>query len=123
MEELEKLRAPLPTKSTLPSWTPSSSLASTESEREQNIEDLVKLLYFGSIFDVKGQNDFTSTMLTRMHEWRCCLTYDYVIDDESSFGDLLSEKVLDSISAVSGLVVSRPVDSSLSYKEALRRCV
>ncbi|KAG5522367.1 hypothetical protein RHGRI_034523 [Rhododendron griersonianum] len=131
MEELEKLRAPIASALaeeinlavTRHHHQASSSPASTESEREQDIEDLVKLLYFGSMFDVKGQNDFTSTMLTRTHERGCCLTYDYVTDDESSFGDLLSEKDLDSISALSGLVVSRPVDSSLSHKEALRRCV
>ncbi|KAI8543155.1 hypothetical protein RHMOL_Rhmol08G0195500 [Rhododendron molle] len=62
-------------------------------------------------------------MLTRTHERGCYLAYDYVTDDESSFGDLLSAKDLDSISALSGLVVSLSVDSSLSHKEALRRCV
>ncbi|TYI33426.1 hypothetical protein ES332_A04G132300v1 [Gossypium tomentosum] len=41
------------------------------------IEDLLNLLYFGSLFDVKSQSDFTSTMLTRTHERGCCLTYDY----------------------------------------------
>ncbi|XP_020209014.1 uncharacterized protein LOC109793950 [Cajanus cajan] len=58
---------------------------------EAVLEDLLNLLYFGSLFDVKS--DFTSMMLTRTHERGCCLTYDYVIDDAT---DLLGEKDLDS---------------------------
>ncbi|RZB69243.1 Synaptotagmin-1, partial [Glycine soja] len=50
----------------------------------------------------------------------CCLTYDYVTDDAT---DLLGEKDLDSISALRGLLVSRPADSSFSHKNALHRCV
>ncbi|KAE8720740.1 thioredoxin H7-like [Hibiscus syriacus] len=89
-------------------------------EPHRGVEDLLKLLYFGSLFDVKSQNDFTSTMLTRTHERGCCLTYDYVTDDAS---DLLSEKDLDSISMLSGLLTSRSVDSSLSHQNALNRCI
>ncbi|KHN28715.1 hypothetical protein glysoja_025449 [Glycine soja] len=37
--------------------------------------------------------------------------------------DLLGEKDLDSISALRGLLVSRPADSSFSHKNALHRCV
>ncbi|KAF9623837.1 hypothetical protein IFM89_005422 [Coptis chinensis] len=59
-------------------------------------------------------------MLTRTHERGCCLTYDYVTDDD---GLLLGEKDLDIISLLGGLVVSRPVNSSLSHKNALRSCV
>nr|KYP65975.1 hypothetical protein KK1_012253 [Cajanus cajan] len=82
------------------------------------LEDLLNLLYFGSLFDVKS--DFASTMLTRTHERGCCLTYDYVTDDAT---DLLGEKDLDSISALRALLVSRPADSSFSHKNALQRCV
>ncbi|KAI4328369.1 hypothetical protein L6164_020727 [Bauhinia variegata] len=84
------------------------------------VEDLLNLLYFGSLFDVKSQNDFTSTILTRTHERGCCLTYDYVTDDAT---DLLSEKDLDSISLLGGLLISRPADSSLSHKNTLQRCI
>ncbi|XP_054809004.1 uncharacterized protein LOC129311064 [Prosopis cineraria] len=84
------------------------------------VEDLLNLLYFGSLFDVKSQNDFTSTMLTRTHERGCCLTYDYVTDDAT---DLLGEKDLDVISRLGGLLISRPADSSLSHKNALQRCI
>ncbi|CAI0379493.1 unnamed protein product [Linum tenue] len=84
------------------------------------VGDLLNLLYFGALFDVKSQNDFTATMLSRTHERGCCLTYDYVTDDAT---DLLSERDLDMISTLSGLLISRPVDSSLSHKNALQRCV
>lgn len=83
-------------------------------------EDLLNLLYFGSLFDVKSQSDFTATMLARTHERGCCLTYDYVTDDAT---DLLGERDLDLISALGGLLISRPVDSSLSHKNALQRCI
>lgn len=84
------------------------------------VEDLLNLLYFGSMFDVKSQNDFTATLLTRTHERGCCLTYDYVTDDAT---DLLGERDLDMISKLGGLLISRPVDSSLSHKNALQRCI
>ncbi|XVE92554.1 hypothetical protein REPUB_Repub01dG0107600 [Reevesia pubescens] len=89
-------------------------------EPDHAVEDLLNLLYFGSLFDVKSQNDFTSTMLTRTHERGCCLTYDYVTDEAT---DLLSEKDLDLISMLSGLLTSRPADSSSSHKNALHRCI
>ncbi|CAI9092745.1 OLC1v1028070C1 [Oldenlandia corymbosa var. corymbosa] len=85
------------------------------------VEDLLNLLYFGSMFDVKNQNDFTATMLTRTHERGCCLTYDYVTDDDAA--DLLGERDLDLISMLGGLLMSRPVNSSLSHKNALQSCV
>ncbi|XP_057949189.1 uncharacterized protein LOC131144508 [Malania oleifera] len=84
------------------------------------VEDLLNLLYFGSLFDVKPQSDYTSTMLTRTHERGCCLTYDYVTDDAT---DLLGERDLDMLSMLGGLLISRPVDSSLSHKNALQRCI
>lgn len=103
------------------------STASSSDEQNRNdesdlglVEDLLNLLYFGSLFDVKSQGDFTATMLTRTHERGCCLTYDYVTDDAT---DLLGERDLDSISLLGGLLMSRPVDSSLSHKNALLRCI
>ncbi|GLU03000.1 hypothetical protein SLE2022_202230 [Rubroshorea leprosula] len=89
-------------------------------EPDHAIEDLLNLLYFGSLFDVKSQSDFNSTVLTRTHERGCCLTYDYVTDDETV---PLSEGDLDLISMLSGLLISRPVDSNLSHKNALQRCI
>ncbi|KAI3977983.1 hypothetical protein MKX01_032360 [Papaver californicum] len=86
---------------------------------EPVIEDLLKLIYFGSLFDVKPQSDFTSTMLTRTHERGCCLTYDYVTDDAT---DLLDERDLDLISDLGDLIISRPTHSGVSHKKALSNC-
>ncbi|XP_042482469.1 uncharacterized protein LOC122062866 [Macadamia integrifolia] len=93
---------------------------SSEGRDDADIEDLLKLLYFGCLFDVKLQSDFTSTMLTRTHERGCCLTYDYVTDEAT---DLLGERDLDLISMLGSLVISRPLHSGLSHKNALRSCV
>ncbi|KAL5976669.1 hypothetical protein ACLOJK_021002 [Asimina triloba] len=98
----------------------SASAAASESSAEPAIEDLLSLIYFGSLFDVKAQSEFTSTMLTRTHERECCLTYDYVTDDAT---DLLGEKDFDLISLLGGLVIARPPHSSLSHKNAIRSCV
>lgn len=123
IEELEKLRAPLSA-----AVSEEISLATqhhrekkeSESDVVPKLEDLVNLLYFGCLFDVKSQNEFTSIMLTRTHERGCCLTYDYVTDDAT---DLLGDRDLDSISHLWSLMVSRPVDSSLSHKNALEHCL
>ncbi|TKY69740.1 DIL domain myosin family protein [Spatholobus suberectus] len=131
IDELEKLRPPLATalaeelEGAARNPGEAETLAENSGSREPRpnsndvvVEDLLNLLYFGSLFDVKS--DFASTMLTRTHERGCCLTYDYVTDDAT---DLLGEKDLDSISALRGLLVSRPADSSFSHKNALQRCV
>ena len=96
------------------------SVSEAKNDDVSVVEDLINLIYFGSLFDVKSQNEFTSTMLTRTHERGCCLTYDYVTDDAT---DLLRERDLDLISAMRGLLISRPADSSLSHRDALCRCV
>jgi hypothetical protein len=64
------------------------------------VEDLLNLLYFGSLFDIKPQSDFTATMLARTHERGCRLTYDYVTNDTTT--DLLGERDLDLISSLGG---------------------
>lgn len=132
IDELEKLRQPLseavaeeislisatavePKTDSAPAPTPPSP-----AEPAAAVEDLMSLLYFGSLFDVKPQSDFSATMLTRTHERGSCLTYDYVTDDAT---DPLREADLDSISRLGGLLVSRPVDSSLSHKDALLKCI
>jgi hypothetical protein len=43
-----------------------------------SIEDLLVLIYFGSLFDVKPQTEFVATMLVRAKERDCCSTFDYV---------------------------------------------
>lgn len=134
IDELEKLRQPLSSALTeeleLATQTKNDARETkTQAENSEPrpsgensdvVEDILNLLYFGSLFEVKTQNDFTSTMLTRTHERGCCLTYDYVTDDAT---DLLGEKDLDAISGLYGLLISRPADSSFSHKNALRRCI
>ncbi|KAG2269258.1 hypothetical protein Bca52824_063813 [Brassica carinata] len=92
IEELDKLRAPLSA-----AVSEEITLATThhhhhhhnqappdqnevadapEEEEAKKLEDLVNLLYFGSLFDVKSQNELASIMLTRTHERGCCLVYD-----------------------------------------------
>ncbi|XP_010933750.3 uncharacterized protein [Elaeis guineensis] len=129
IDELEKLRSPLAAAlhdefSRLSSPPPQQSspppAAAATQPDDKAIEDLVVLLYFGNLFDVKPQNEFTAMMLTRTHERDCCLTYDYVTDDAT---DLLGERDLDTISALGSLVISRPAYSGVSHKNALQECL
>lgn len=138
MDELDKLRSPLcsalseelslhqhqsppPASDNQPNHVANNTKDdNNDDDDSSSVSDLLNLLYFGSLFDVKSQSDFTATMLTRTHERGCCLTYDYVTDDAT---DLLGEKDLDLISMLSGLLISRPIDSSLSHKNALHRCI
>lgn len=109
IEEYEKLRQPL-------------QLAVQEelSQKDSTLEDLIRVLYFGSLFDVKNQNEFANVMLTRAHERGCCLTYDYVDDDDK---ELLAEEDLDLISRVGSLMISKDVCSKVSHKMAVEECV
>ncbi|KAJ6323759.1 hypothetical protein OIU76_011114 [Salix suchowensis] len=126
IDELEKLRQPLSVavseeiELAAHRLNPKSESSVVPEASNEMLEDLLHLLYFGSLFDVKPQNDFTATMLTRTHERGCCLTYDYVTDDAT---DLLGERDLDMISMLGGLLISRPGNTSLSHKNALQRCM
>nr|XP_033510582.1 ATP-dependent RNA helicase A protein-like isoform X2 [Nicotiana tomentosiformis] len=134
IDELEKLREPLASAiaeeinlATSASATPDNNPKNEgEGEGVMCVEDLLNLLYFGCMFDVKSlQSEFsTATMLTRTHERACCLSYDCMPEDESSdVIDLLGENDLDLISMLSGLLIYRPVNSPLSHKRALRQCI
>jgi hypothetical protein len=70
------------------------------------------LLYFGSLFDIKPQSDFTVTMLARIHEHGRCLTYDYITNGTT---DLLGERIEDLIVTLDRLLISRSMDLSLSH--------
>ncbi|KAF8088430.1 hypothetical protein N665_0543s0038 [Sinapis alba] len=136
IEELEKLRTPLSAavseeivlattqnhhNASSSDQNTTAAVAAPEEEKEvQKLEDLVNLLYFGSLFDVKSQSELASVMMTRTHERGCCLVYDTVTDEST---DLLCDKDLDFISQLWGMMVSRPVDSGLSHEKALERCV
>lgn len=123
IDELEKLRSPL-TSALAEELQQSSDQNPKQPDRsidqDDLIEDLLRLVYFGSLFDVRSQAEFTAMMLTRSHERGCCLTYDYVTDDEV---DLLSEKDLNLISVLGSLVTSRPVNEVISHKSALEACI
>lgn len=123
IDELEKLRSPL-TSALAEELHQTPEQEPKQLDRSVNtddlIEDLLRLVYFGSLFDVRSQSEFTAMMLTRSHERGCCLTYDYVTDDEV---DLLSEKDLNLISVLGSLVTSRPVNEVVSHKSALEACI
>jgi hypothetical protein len=123
IDELEKLRSPL-TSALAEELQQTSDQKPKQLDRSVNqddlIEDLLRLVYFSSLFDVRSQADFTAMMLTRSHERGCCLTYDYVTDDVV---DLLSEKDLNLISVLGSLVSSRPVNEIISHKSALEACI
>ncbi|XP_057777086.1 uncharacterized protein LOC130995711 [Salvia miltiorrhiza] len=96
--------------------------ATDESGVVAAVADLLKLLYFGSIFDVRTLSMAHDNMLTRTHERNCCLSYDYVTDDEAA-GDPLKDLDLDLIALMGGLLISRPVHSNMSHKDSLQMCV
>ncbi|KAH7661925.1 hypothetical protein IHE45_15G096000 [Dioscorea alata] len=126
IDEYERLRQPLSAAlqeeiSRFSTPSPPPPLPKDDDEDDSAVDDLVKLLYFASLFDVKPQSEFAATMLTRTHERGCCLTYDYVTDDAST--DLLGERDLDAISALGALLTSRPSSSGVSHRDALRGCV
>ncbi|KAK8956591.1 hypothetical protein KSP39_PZI000173 [Platanthera zijinensis] len=97
IDEYEKLRSPLAaavqeelvlagvsasgTSAENPNPTPAEEAEDASSSIDSAVEGLLALLYFGCLFDVKPQSEFTSMMLMRTHERVCCLTYDYVTDD------------------------------------------
>ncbi|XP_056855460.1 uncharacterized protein LOC130504873 [Raphanus sativus] len=140
IDELDKLRSPLSSavseEISLATATaaphnappPPDQTTTTEEEeapavapKEEKLEDLVNLLYFGSLFDVRSASELASVMMTRRHERGCCLVYDTVTDESTE--DLLCDKDLDLISKLWGMMVSRPADSGLSHEKALERCV
>ncbi|XP_055810147.1 uncharacterized protein LOC129880228 [Solanum dulcamara] len=138
IDELEKLRQPLAaavaeeinlaTQHHLVSASadfPDEKLAGKEDN--SCVEDLLNIIYFGNMFDHAnwGKTEFVSTMWKRaMHERACCLNYDCMPEDESTdVMDLLSEKDLDLISMLSELLIRRPVNSTLSHKQALQTCI
>ncbi|KAI0501579.1 hypothetical protein KFK09_016524 [Dendrobium nobile] len=131
IDEYDKLRLPLAaavqeevalTASCSPSGKPNLMPVAVEdtSSIDSAVDSLLALLYFGCLFDVKPQSEFTSMMLTRNHERGCCLTYDYVTDEAT---ELLGEKDLDMISTLGGLVTSRPLYSGISHRSALEGCI
>lgn len=118
IEELEKLRDPLSV--AVEEEIRLAAPPKVKEDQNNSVEDLLNLLYFSSIFDVKSQDEFSSLMLTKNHERESCLSYDYVTEEDT---DMLSREDLDLISQLGGLLIARPVNSSLSHKNALELCV
>eukprot|EP00252_Welwitschia_mirabilis_P008215 TRINITY_DN1994_c0_g1_i1.p1 TRINITY_DN1994_c0_g1~~TRINITY_DN1994_c0_g1_i1.p1 ORF type:complete len:396 (-),score=57.44 TRINITY_DN1994_c0_g1_i1:682-1869(-) len=87
---------------------------------DDEIAELLKVLYFANLFDVSSQNDFPSIMWTRMHERSSCLSYDYVTDDATK---PLREEDLDALSMLGSMLTSRPANATLSHQDALNSCV
>ncbi|KAL6637630.1 hypothetical protein ACP70R_025202 [Stipagrostis hirtigluma subsp. patula] len=126
IDELERLRAPLASAlaeelSSRPAPAPApAAAAASSSDSDSSIQDLLALVYFGSLFDVKPQSEFVATMVARTHERSCCITYDYVTDDAA---DLLVENDLDAVSALAALAASRPAAAAgVSHRDALQAC-
>ncbi|XP_042052922.1 uncharacterized protein LOC121798138 [Salvia splendens] len=86
------------------------------------VADLLKLVYFGSMFDVRTLSMAHDNFMRRTHERNCCLSYDYVTDDDAA-GDPLNDFDLDLVALLGGLLTSRPPHSHLSHKDTLKMCV
>ncbi|NP_001168582.1 uncharacterized protein LOC100382366 [Zea mays] len=122
IDELERLRPPLASAlaeelSSRPAPAPS---AASSSDSDSSVQDLLALVYFGSLFDVKQQSDFVSLVYTRELERSSCLTYDYVGDDPE---DSLAETDLNAVSALASLAALRPpAAAGVSHRDALQAC-
>lgn len=87
---------------------------------EGEVSDLLKLLYFAHLFDVRSQGEAPSLVWTRVHERSSCLSYDFVTDDSTS---PLIEADLDALSLFGSMLTSRPPNETLSHRDALQRCI
>ncbi|KAM3294798.1 hypothetical protein ACQJBY_037590 [Aegilops geniculata] len=121
IDELERLRAPLAVAvAEEVSVAPAPAPAPEPSGSDSSVQDLLALVYFGALFDVKPQSDFIATMVAREHERSSCITYDCVGDDTV---DLLVEGDLDVVSAVAALAAARPASAvGVSHRDALQAC-
>lgn len=91
-----------------------------DSSSEMPIADLLKLLYFAQLFDVKSQREAPSLMWTKVHERSSCLSYDFVTEDSTS---PLLERDLDALALFGSLVTSRPPNATISHRDALQQCI
>jgi hypothetical protein len=127
IDELERLRTSLIAAvaeelSSRPAPPPAPAAASSSADSDSSVQDLLALIYFGSLFDVKLRSEFLATMMARTHERSCCITYDYVTDDAAD-ADLLAETDLDEVSALAALAASRPAAAAgVSHRDALQAC-
>lgn len=87
---------------------------------EGGVADLLKLLYFAHLFDVRSQGEAPALVWTRVHERSSCLSYDFVTDDTTT---PLIEGDLDALSTFGSMLTSRPPNETLSHRDALQRCI
>ena len=87
---------------------------------EGDVADLLKLLYFAHLFDVRSQGEAPALVWTRVHERSSCLSYDFVTDDTTT---PLIEADLDALSLFGSMLTSRPPNETLSHRDALQRCI
>ncbi|KAI3708922.1 hypothetical protein L2E82_38499 [Cichorium intybus] len=89
--------------------------------RQATVDDLLSLIYFGSLFDMKSESELESMMRTRKNKRDCCLAYDRVADDDAA--DFLEERDLDLISMMSSLLISGSLAPTTTHQQALQRCI
>ncbi|CAK9199892.1 unnamed protein product [Sphagnum jensenii] len=87
---------------------------------EEDVADLLKLLYFAHLFDIRSQGDAPSLVWTKVHERSSCLSYDFVTDDATT---PLIEGDLDALALFGSMLTSRPPNVTLSHRDALQRCI
>ncbi|KAI3708979.1 hypothetical protein L2E82_38622 [Cichorium intybus] len=122
VDELEKFRQPLSVAVEKEISLALQRRQATASEPPAlAVDDLLSLIYFGSMFDVKSESEFEIMMLTSEFEREACLVYDRLADDDAAA--FLRQRDLDLISMMSSLLVSSPVDSRISHQHALQRCI
>ncbi|XP_037419038.1 uncharacterized protein LOC119283707 [Triticum dicoccoides] len=121
IDELERLRIPLSTALTKElSTVPAPAASSSSFGSDLSIQDLLALIYFGSLFYVKSPNEFIATMVACKNERSSCITHGYIWDDTV---DLLVENDLDAVSAVAALAAARPSSADgVSHHDALQAC-
>ncbi|CAM6084851.1 unnamed protein product [Calypogeia fissa] len=88
---------------------------------DAQIADLLTLLYFSQLFDVRSPGETPSSFVwTKVHERSSCLSYDFVRDDATT---PLIEGDLDALSIFGSMLTTRPPNVTLSHKDALEKCV
>ncbi|KAJ7526367.1 hypothetical protein O6H91_16G003400 [Diphasiastrum complanatum] len=87
---------------------------------EAQVADLLNLMYFARLFDVRSEGELPSFVWTKVHERSSCLSYDFVFDDATT---PLTEGDLDALSLFGSLLTARPQNVTLSHKDALQQCI
>lgn len=123
IDELEKLKQPISDALCEEINTVECrSLEMFESEKFSMVEEIIKLVYFATMFELPLMlsKDYAMKRYKGELERAACLTYDVVTENQPV---VLKYEDLDLISGFGRLISSRPTDSSLSHENALRLCV